>query len=256
MKKINNIVILILLLIFIAFDLYIVLLNKTSVVYLGNYTKINIKNKNISITYKNKKINSTKAKIYFNNDFIDGYIMSNKSKLNNNAIVYDAYNSDGTILRFTDDLIAYTGNLKIEKANYNLLDLPLEGDFDIITQYLSSENGNGITLDYSIDYVDYKKVIYDLDNDGENEYIYSIQVVEEGITNYSYVFLVDEGETKKIYSCKGKIEEPKTKKVSFFDLIDFNDDGNYEIVIKIKDGEYGNSIYKLYTYDKDIKEIK
>jgi len=182
--------------------------------------------------------------------------MSNKSSLNNNVIVYDAYNIDGTILRFTDDLIAYTGDLKIAKANYNLLDLPLDEDYNIITQYLLSENGNDITLDYSIDYIDYKKVIFDIDKDGVNEYIYSIQLVEEGTTYYSYVFLVDEGATKKIYNCKGKLEKPDTKKVSFFDLIDFNDDGNYEIVIKIKDGEYGYSIYKLYTYDNDIKEIK
>lgn len=256
MKEIKNVLIIVLFVIFLVLFGLILLNRTTNIVYIGNYTKVKIKNDKITIINKNSKVNLTKAKIYFNRDFVDGYIKSNKANIDNKANIYDVYNESGNSLRPAGDIIAYTGKNKIKIANINVVTLELKDDLDLISGFLASDNGNGIELDFSIEYKDYKRVAYDIDKDGDKEYIYSLEVLEGGSETYTYVFLVDDGEIQVINSMKGESNNVKLKKVSFFNLIDFDGDDKYEIVLRVKDGDYGYNKYRIYSYDSQIKEIK
>lgn len=256
MKDRKNILIIVLFIVLVILTIFVYIKKSKSTIYLGYYTKVTIKDNKINVVKKNSKLNLTKAKIYFNDDFVDGYLKSSKSKQSNGVTLYNAYNEEGTILRFTNDLIAYTGKSSIKIANANILNKPINKDLSIITDFLNGENGNGISLDYSYDYEDYKKIIYDFDNDGENETIYSLDIIEGSTTEYTYVFLVDGEKIELIDSKKGEITKPDLKKISFFNLIDFNGDGKYEIVLKLSTGDYGYNYYKIYSYDNKVKEIE
>ena len=256
MREKRNILIIILLIIFIILNFSVYLINKKNVIYLGSITKIEVKNNNIKIYNEKSKLNLIKAKIYFNGSFINGYLKSDRGNINNKAILYKAYNESGTSLRFTEDLIAYTGKAKINISDANVITNILDGDKEIISNFLRSDYGDGIGLDFSLDYKEYKKVIYDIDNDGDKEYLYSLNLIEENKTSYSYVFIIDDDELKVINSKKGDITDQKYDVISFFKLIDFNDDGKYEIVLRLKNGEYGDNVYKIYNYDGEISEIK
>lgn len=256
MKDKRNLLILVLFIIFIGLSIFVYINKNSNTVYLGNFTKINLKDNNIEIKNKNNKISLTKAKIYFNKFFINGYLKSDKSDINNKKNIYNAYNENGKILDFNDDLIAYTGNIKINIANYNELNIGLDKDFEVIDNFLLSDDGDGIVLDYSIDYLDYRKIIFDIDNDGIDEFIYSIDILEGETIDYTYVILIDGDQTILVDKRKGKINNANLHKISFFNLIDFNNDNKYEIVLRLKTGDYGNNYYKIYNYNKSVKEIK
>lgn len=257
MKERKNLIILILIGLFIILSIFLYFKKTASnVIYIGNFTKVTVKKSNIKIDNKNTKLGLTESKIYFNKEFVDGYIRTSKEKINNGVNIYTAYNKNGDVLRFNDDLISYTGNSNIKVAEPNVLELMLDDDFNIINDYLTKETDNEDVSEIQMVFDSYKKVIFDIDNDGEDEYIYSVDVVESGSTNYTYVFIVDNGEIIKIDSRSGSALKADVERVSFFKLIDFNDDGKYEIVIRLKKGDYGASTYKIYNYSKKIKEIK
>lgn len=254
MKDRKNIIIVILLITFIVLNIVIYLFNyKKSIIYIGDTTKVEVKNGNIKINKNSNKLNLMQAKIYFNGSFINGYLKSDNGDINNKAVLYEAYNSDGVILRFTDDLLAYTGNVDLKVANTNILDIMTSNDEDVVNNFFQSIGGGN---NHSVDILDYKKIVFDLDNDGENEYIYSLDILEEGTDDISFVFICDGTETELISKKSGEINNVDLKKVSFFNLIDFNEDNKYEIVIRVKNGEYGSNTYKIYNYDGKLKEIK
>lgn len=256
MKDKRNIVIIILLIIFVLLSIYVYIDKSINIIYLGNYTKITSKNGKIDITNKNNKINLTKAKIYFNGDFIKGYIKSDKSDINNKTIIYNAYNEDGKILRFSDDLIAYTGDEKIKVADANILDILLESDYNLLIDFVNNKSDYEIETDYDIEFKNFKKVIYDLDDDGQLEYLYSFELDEGTELAYTCVFIIDGDEYKIVESTSGELYDVNLNRISFFNLIDFNNDNKYEVVLRLKTGDYENNIYKIYNYDDKIVEIK
>ena len=256
MKNKNNILIAILIIIFVIFQIFILIRKDNNYIYIGNFTKVTVKKNNIKIINKNKKLDLSKVMIYFNEEFIPGYIKSEKSDINNEKLLYNAYDTKGNTLQFTDDLIAYTGDKEIKIASPNILELPLDKDNEIINDYIFNKAKNKIETDYQIDYRDYKKIIFDIDNDGDNETIYSLDVVEGDENEYSYVFIVDDEEIKTISEKSGSVQNVNLEKILFFKLIDFDNDGKYEIVLRLKNGDYGNNYYKIYSYNESIKEIK
>ena len=256
MKKNKIYIIVLLIIIFLLFDIFVHLNINENVIYIGNTTKVIVKDEKITINNKNTNLKLMKSKIYFNKEFIDGYIKSSKSKMNNGVTIYDAYNLNGQLLRFNDDLIAYTGKNNIKIADCNSSDFISTEDDKYIADFLLSEFGNGISLDVPLSYDYYKKIIYDIDNDGDDEYIYSLDIIESGVSDYSYVFIVDDEEKILVSRKKGDIKDSNLPRVFFFNLIDFNNDNNYEIVLRYKNGEYGKNIYKIYNYNGEISEIK
>jgi|GEM_PF-2357180 len=254
MRDRRNLIVAVLLVLFVILSFVIYIFNNNKgTVYIGDVTKLEIKKGKIAINKKQKKLNLTQAKIYFNGSFINGYLKSDKGDINNKAILYEAYNEDGVILRFTDDLLAYTGNVNIKVADINMLDIMADDDSTIVFDFFKSIGGGD---NHSVDILDYKKIVYDLDNDGKLEYIYSVDILEEGTTDTSFVFICDGNEKKLINKKTGEIDNVDLKKVSFFNLIDLNEDNKYEIVIRVKNGEYGSNSYKIYNYDGNLKEIK
>lgn len=244
--------IVVLLVIFICMSLFVTFKKSGNIAYIGSNTKILITKDGFTIKNDSKKLNLTKAKIYFNGDFIDGYL---KSDVSNNKVVYNAYDQNGNILRFNDALIAYTGNKEIKVAHLSKLELMEEKDVNNIAKYLYSDEAKLNLFDYSIDYNNYEKYIYDIDNDGDKEIIYNIDISVADDKNYTFVLLYDNDEIKVVDKESGNVG-PETKKISFTNLIDFNNDGIYEIIIKEKQDEYVNAVYKLYNYDSKVNEIK
>lgn len=257
MKERKNIIILVLIILFVILSIFLYFKKtRSDVIYIGNYTKVTVKKGTIKIDNKNEKIGITEANIYFNNEFVNGYIRSSKEKVNNNINIYTAYNKKGSVLRFNDDLIAYTGDAKIKVANPNRLSLLLDDDLNKVSTYLYGLTGNTEGGDFELSFNSFEKIIYDIDNDGDDEYIYSVDANAYEKQNYSFVVIEDNGEFIPIIKKSGEAMKTDLVRVSFFSLIDFDNDGKYEIVVKIKEGDYGASKYKIFNYDEKIEEIK
>ena len=126
-----------------------------------------------------------------------------------------------------------------------------------LTDLYQFANLNDISIDdYSeLDYQEITKM--DIDEDGKEEYIYSVGLIyysedEEDDSNNkyeSYVFLKKDGNYFIIDRVDSDSDQVAYIKLSFTKLIDFNKDGNYEFVVEKAMSEYGPYYYELYNFD-------
>ena len=123
-------------------------------------------------------------------------------------------------------------------------------------------NNLGLSDDIELDYLEVDTV--DIDDDGIDEYIYSVGLIDyEDLGNDDEVIEDTEEETNQkyvsfVYTKKDDryilIDKIDTEgdpvsyvRLSFAKLIDFNNDNNYEFVIEKMMSEYGPYHYELYN---------
>ena len=222
-------------------------------VFLGSSTKVSINKGTISVYNEDKQLRKQNVKVYFKNKIIDGTISSEKvpsSGVINSYYVQDLNNFD---LYYDKVLIAYTPDISIDIKNdksYTSKDLTTLYEF---------ANSNSIDISDTVEIIQQNVTTMDIDEDDNDEYIYSISLVEtygldddsEEISEeyYTVVFLKNEGKYYLIDSEVGDYDEISNTQLSFVKLIDFNNDGDYEFVIKKQMTEYGPYYYELYNFD-------
>lgn len=209
-------------------------------VFLGSNTKVSIKNGDIKIYNDDKRIIKQKAKIYFKNKFIDGYISSGDSESSGVINYYYPYNSYGDKLVPENGLIAHTNDLSImiqETNKENVKDLTELYNFAKENNIILSDN---ITLDY---------LDVNIPKDSENIYIYSVGFIENESDYSSYVFVNNNGKYILVDKVQSDYDDIQNIRLSFYNLIDFNNDGDYEFVISKMMSDYGPNYYELYNFD-------
>ena len=247
-KNKKNIFVLIVLLICLYFVIAVVLSiprgNKyKKTVFLGSNTKVYITDNNIEVSNDNAELRKQKVKFYYKGKFVNGSISSRVGETE--GIVYELYNSDN-IFVIPERLIAHTDDLiidvkKVQKYESYALD-------ELYAFYNNSSISGNVELDYL--YIS----SFDYNDDGQDEYIYSFGLIVNGFNNEedtkykSIVFmknkdkyiLVDNEESEYNFDYK---------RLYFTNLIDFNNDGNYEYVVEKMMSEYGPDYYELYNFD-------
>ena len=213
--------------------------NKT--VFLGSSTKIQINGKDITVKNDDTKIKKQKVKIYYKNKFIDGYIFNknaDSSGVDNN---YSVVNNNGENILLDSPLVAHTLDLSIEVLNSETIDYV---DIKDVYKFAAEENielSDSITLNFSN--------IKEFDYDGEKIYIYSIGIVEDETNYYSIVFMKKNDKYYLIDRADSEYLDVNRVGLNFFNIIDFNNDGNYEFVVEKMMSEYGPNYYELYNFD-------
>ena len=102
-----------------------------------------------------------------------------------------------------------------------------------------------MTAESELDYI--KITNFDYDNDGNEEYIYSVGIFNNDKYN-SFVYMKVDDKYILIDSEESD-NNPDYKRLYFIKLIDFNSDDNYEFVVEKMMSEYGPDYYELYNFD-------
>ena len=91
----------------------------------------------------------------------------------------------------------------------------------------------------------------DLDNDGTDEQLYCLKNYYNGMyfpndVYYSLVFVIDGNETKKLILDRSTTQMEWSNEITY--IIDFNNDGNYEILISRSSIDYSNGNINMKMY--------
>lgn len=200
----------------------------------GNiYIEYNDKKYNIKNNYKNNpQLNYRKYKIYDGEKYIDGYIKFYKDDItgDTNGIIY---NSTLDISNLSIPLLAYTGNINIDVADTVVTDKISDNDEIILKSKLTGIIDN-------IDDINFKKITVDLNNDNQNEYIYSIYKYDNDKI-YNSIFMMDSN--NRIIDIVTNGEKNEEYNINY--IVDVDMDGEYEIVLS---SSYGYSLtnYEIY----------
>lgn len=215
----------------------------SNTVFLGDMTKLNIKGNNIEVLDEYVSTKKQKVKIYYNNRFIDGYLLTSKDNIENGNYAYNLYDSSMNPLYPESLLIAHTPDISIMVKETNKTN---SEDLTEVYNFVNSQNiilSSSIELDYlSIDNFDY-------DNDGTEEYIYSVGLIKDADEYDSFVFYKENDNYILIDRIENGYDEVANVKLIFEKLIDFNDDDKYEFVIGRIMSEYGPYYYDLYNFN-------
>ena len=214
-------------------------------IFIGSSTKVYIKDKKISIYNEDKKIRKQKTKIYFRDEFIDGYLVSDADSSTGVENNYFAHTDNGDLLSFNNCLIAHTKDISIKIKPNNRID---SSDLEDVYKFASS---NSIILSSNVElsYLYINNI--DIDDDGNDEYIYSVGLIDDEDEYKSFVFM--KRDNKYILVAREESENSGVNSISlvFNNLIDFNNDDDYEFVVGKFMSEYGPDYYELYNFDGD-----
>lgn len=238
MKKTKALIIFLIITYFII-SIYFVFIKKDNIIYLGSSTKVKIKGDNIIITENNETSYIKKAKVYFNEEFIDGYIRSVYEDYNDSKS-YQILDKNFNLLNSTDGLIAYTGKMNIKVANIEKKASVTDAEKKELEEISVENNLEGSLSDFI-------KVEYNLDNDKEKEVIYSYTVSNVEKTS-TITIITDDEDYEVIDMQSGNPLSPGLKRSYFYKLIDFEGDNSYEIVLYQSNGDDAKGQYKIYKY--------
>lgn len=212
-------------------------------VFLGASTKINIEDGNIKIKNDNAKIEKQKVKVYFNKVFVDATLSSFDADSDGVKYSYMVSNENGDRLALDTILVAHTDDLslKIKEPNTRILDNPEE------IYKFAKANNISLPSNIEITYMNVKTI--DINDDNEDEYIYSAGFEISEDTFESIVFMKQQGNYILISKETSDNDIFKNVRLSFYKLIDFNNDNNYEFVVNKRMSEYGPDYYELYNFD-------
>ena len=247
MKKQFIILALFILIYVILSTIFDLLYRSNKIVYIGDYTKVYIKDDVIQVNNTNTDTN-IEVKYYFNKEFKNGYLFSEKLDYNNTNYL-KVISEDSKKVEFNDSLIAMTKNVSVNIK-------------DIEESKATNDEINSLKNFYKTNNMDYElkelyKCIFDVDNDGVDDEVYSgISYVDE--EHYLYSILIKSMDSiKLIDSSLYEIEAPSSKKISLFKFIDFNNDNKYEIVVKEDNGDDQPTYFNIYSYNNgEIDKIK
>ena len=241
-------------------------------VFLDSVTKVSLKDGKINTYNEDAKIRKQNVKIYFKGNFVDGYIISGEGTSSGVNNYYYVYSDKNEYYAPKDILIAHTLDVSIDVKD------SIQRESTRIDEIIDFINSGIVDLSeyLELDYLSINTI--DIDDDGLDEYIYSVGLIESEETesvNVDKEYFEDEEdeidyteEDEDINNKYISIVYIKTgdriilidniesegnivsfEKLFFSKLIDFNKDGNYEFVVEKMMSEYGPSYYELYNFD-------
>lgn len=210
-------------------------------VFLGSNTKVNVKDGNIIVYNKDIELEKLEVKVYFDKEFVDGYISSEKSETSTIENTYVIYDKNMDSLLQESDLIAHTKDLTLKIKDINKINIT---NLDDVYKFTKSNNID-LSGDIEIDYIQVTN--FDLDDDNKDEKVYSVGLYGES----QYISFVYMERNDKYILIDKVISNNSTANVRlyFSNLIDFNSDDFYEFVINKIMTEYGPNYYELYNFN-------
>ncbi|MBR4350967.1 MAG: hypothetical protein IKP98_01950 [Bacilli bacterium] len=223
-----------------------ILFLNTKIVYLGSHNKV-ITFGNKIFNYKsNKRILLRKAYIYKDGKALKGYIKSNKNGKTNEYYAVSKYNKMINVNNFIASGI-------LKKLNIINIDDDIEIDSNKLKEYNELLDTN-IELD---NVYNYKEILFDIDNDSSEEKVIYI-VYNENDSIFTSIIVDDNGNAFEIVYYEDNMDSDIQNKIYYLvNLIDFNNDKKYEVVVSVCDGDSQPTYYSIYKYDNGkVKEIK
>lgn len=189
--------------------------------------------------YKNREWNTIndftridetiKYKIYSYNNYYGDYTI----KVTNNYLY--GFDSDYNSLQYNGSILAYNSNIDVNVLSFDYLSAD-SGDIFILKDILDK---------YSIYNTSIKKVIIDLNNDNNDEYIYILNIYNDNNDSiFSGIYLYD-NELKEII--KSNNSYSSVYNVAY--ILDLDKDNIFEIVIS--SNFYDNFSYSIYNFEDD-----
>lgn len=247
-KNKKNIMILILLLV--AFYLVITIIfslpkgkKYKNTAFIGDFTKVEVKSGIINVYNNNEFIDKQSTKFYFKNEEIDGSILTRDSGSNGGDYSYYALDKKGNALDFDLGMFGYTADmdLKFKKTDYAYIK-----DSNEVREFCK-QNNIAIGENTNIEQIVVNN--FDVDDDNNNEDIYSVGLIENGNKYISFVFMSKDGKYYLIDQAESDYNSVNGIRFRFTFLVDFNKDDNYEFVVRKSMSEYGPNYYELYNFN-------
>lgn len=252
MKK--RIILLIFIVLYISLIIsYLLSFRHTNFIMFGTTTYVFYNNNEIKSVKRvnkiNKKIDYEKFKVFLDNSFKDLYINFYDQ---DNATYFKLYDEENQLIDTKKPLLAYKGNVKIKVS-----DSPIETELkqeekDKLLKILKSHS---INEDISL----FSKQILDIDNDSQNEIIYSLSNVGSKINEsvYTYIFIQESNnEIIDVDLTETKINNTITVPQTYLAYsVDLDNDNKYEIVLLKSTGDDTPAYYHFYKYDDSTKNV-
>ena len=188
------------------------------------------------------------------NVLIDDKFVKAKIILNNNNENewYQIYDLDYEKL-YPYQLIAYKGNINMEGST-KTSDEETELDISNISK-IEKEN------DLNVEKNEYKKIVFDMDNDGNSEIVYYIDYIDIKTNMYCYcIYLYKDNSLLSISTKNYSLEQlTYSEKYDLAGVIDIDLDGKKEILLSSNNGDDTPVYYHFFKYDSksnSVNEIK
>lgn len=208
-----------------------IILNSNNIVKV-NKTKVSVYKK------KYQKLNYSKAKLYKNDNIIDGYIQVKEDKTTGYTNM-NFYNNS-LELEDTNDSLITIGNIKIKDYTNLISESTSEEDVKIIEKFLKDNNIGTINdlTETTVTKINDRKIYTARTLDFNNEK-----------DNYSTIFAKIGDNYQLISKSKGK--EIFTRMSSLNKIADLNNDENADLILET--APFGTDVdycYSVYIYDK------
>lgn len=212
-------------------------------VFIGSSTKIYINNNDIKISNENDKISNQKVKVIFNNGTVDGYITSTEPDSSGVKYGYVLYDTNGRKISLNSTLVAYTDDMSIKIKEFNKI------ESTNLTEVYSILKKNNITVSTESKLGYFYITIVDINNDGIDDYVYSIGLIEDKNKFNSLIITKIDDEYFLVDRVESNYDEISNIRLNFFRMIDLNNDDKYEFVVEKSMSEYGPYYYDVYSFD-------
>lgn len=182
-----------------------------------------------NIKKTNALLDKKDFKVYINNSYKGQY----KLKYNND--VWEYYNHDNKQEKFSGDLLAVNSTLPFEIAGTNIQKVN-EKDIKVINQLL---NPKGLSINNSSELLINEKVIFDFNQDGEDEAILNVSnmYTDDKLNSdlvYSLVLYIDNEKIMPIINNVTTKDKEYSNGYAYgiSHIININNSPNYDIIIK------------------------
>ena len=172
---------------------------------------------------------------------------------------FDLLNTDSSMIYYgdkdstkhSDNIFAYRGSKSLELLHPEITNKISDSDNAIISEALINEN-----INYNGDINLFSRMSIDLDNDGNDEYIYYVSnYYQNNVKEYFYLFFMYKN--NKVYTIEKVVADANDiydyRIFGPYKIIDFKKDGKYELIYtgNYPNGSNDSECVKLYNLNKN-----
>lgn len=218
---------------------------KTTII-LGEDGVLSLENNSWSYDSNFAGLNWKKYDVYINNEKVGRYYLWH----NNKWYAFD--NSKNAVILDEGDLLAINSNIDVPVYNFSTDDID---DYTYVYEVLEN-NGISKTNDYTSSH----KIVFDYDNDGEDEEFYIVSnafpLDFDPDKIFSLVFMVKNEEIYPIYTDVSDNSGLNGCKPYFNAFLDVDNDSKYELILSCAEYSVSNTNTMLYKFEnKEFKKL-
>lgn len=251
-KKKLIVVILLLILLVITMVLIITGKNTNSYIILDNNKAIEFKN-GVFDYVRDEKYSESFYRVFNQNTYLGNYKIYTIDSTTND--IYFSNSGSDDMFIFEEPLMALSTN--VDFIEFDFLEFT-DSDFEMFLE-ISSNND----INQKGDLYDTSKVVIDFDNDGKDEFLYTVtyeytsdDIFEISEKNYSIMYYVDDDNYIKILAESNPYYEGDSiifPNYMIRSIIDINNDEKYELIVMNR--KYDKTEYEIYNFVNNSYEL-